>query len=126
VLTRWLSDDLDFVAARVREYQRLRDHTVETLNASGVLQVRPAGGTAYMFPDASAVGCDAQTIAKALKSHAGLLVNPGYQFGPAGEGHFRICFAQDEAVWEPAMERMVATLRSLQQDAQPVHPIGSR
>jgi aspartate/methionine/tyrosine aminotransferase len=126
VLTRWLSDDLDFVATRVRDYQRLRDHTVETLNASGVLRVRPAGGTAYMFPDASAVGCDAQTIAMALKSRAGLLVNPGYQFGPAGEGHFRICFAQDEEVWDAAMDRMVATLRALRQDIQPVHPMGQR
>jgi aspartate/methionine/tyrosine aminotransferase len=126
VLTRWLSDDHDFVATRVRDYQRLRDHTVETLNASGVLRVRPAGGTAYMFPDVSGVGCDIQTIAKALKSQAGLLVNPGYQFGPAGDGHFRICFAQDETVWGPAMERMVATLRALQQDVRPVHPQGKR
>lgn len=126
VLTRWLSDDHDFVATRVRDYQRLRDHTVETLNASGVLRVRPAGGTAYMFPDASGVGCDIQTIAKALKSQAGLLVNPGYQFGPSGAGHFRICFAQDETVWDPAMERMVAALRALQQDVQPVHPQGTR
>jgi aspartate/methionine/tyrosine aminotransferase len=126
VLTRWLSDDLDFVATRVRDYQRLRDHTAETLNASGVLRVRPAGGTAYMFPDASAIGCDAQTIAKALKSQAGLLVNPGYQFGPAGEGHFRICFAQAEDVWGAAMDRMVATLRALQQGVKPVHPLGKR
>jgi aspartate/methionine/tyrosine aminotransferase len=126
VLTRWLSDDLDFVATRVRDYQRLRDHTVETLNASGVLRVRSAGGTAYMFPDASPVGCDSQTIAKALKSQAGLLVNPGYQFGPAGEGHFRICFAQDEDVWDAAMERMVATLRALRQDVQSAHPLSKR
>jgi aspartate/methionine/tyrosine aminotransferase len=126
VLTRWLSDDLDFVATRVRDYQRLRDHTVETLNGSGMLRVRPAGGTAYMFPDASDVGCDAQTIAKALKSQAGLLVNPGYQFGPAGEGHFRICFAQDEEVWDAAMDRLVATLHRLQQDVKPVHPMGKR
>jgi aspartate/methionine/tyrosine aminotransferase len=124
VLTRWLSDDLDFVATRVRDYQRLRDHTVETLNASGVIHVRPPAGTAYMFPDASAVGYDAQTIAKALKSQAGLLVNPGYQFGPGGEGHFRICFAQDEDVWDAAMDRMLATLRALQRDVRPAQPLG--
>ena len=117
VLTRWLSDDHAFVASRVSDYQQLRDRTVETLNASDVLRVRPAGGTAYLFPDASAVGCDEQTIAKALKSEAGLLVNPGYQFGPRGAGHFRICFAQEETIWDEALERMVATLRSLRKRA---------
>ena len=118
VLTRWLSDDHDFVQARIRDYQHLRDHTVETLNASGLLRVRPAGGTAYLFPDASRVGCDVQTMAKALKSEAGLLVNPGYQFGPAGESHFRICFAQEEKAWDVAMQRMLATLRALSGDAR--------
>lgn len=115
VLPRWMSDDHDFVAARIHDYQALRDQTVETLNNSGVLRVRPAQGTAYMFPDARAVGADVQTIALALKSQAGLLVNPGYQFGPRGEMHFRICFAQDERAWQRAMERMIATLQSLRE-----------
>jgi aspartate/methionine/tyrosine aminotransferase len=117
ILTNWLSDDDAFVASRVSDYQRLRDRTVETLNASGLVRVRPAGGTAYLFPDASAVGCDEQTIAKALKSEAGLLVNPGYQFGPLGERHFRICFAQDETIWDQALERMLATLGALREAA---------
>jgi aspartate/methionine/tyrosine aminotransferase len=117
ILTKWLSDDHSFVATRVSDYQKLRDHTVETLNASGLLRVRPAGGTAYLFPDASAVGCDEQTIAKALKCEAGLLVNPGYQFGPRGERHFRICFAQDETIWDQALERMLATLGALPEGA---------
>jgi aspartate/methionine/tyrosine aminotransferase len=115
VLTRWMSDDHDFVAARIRDYQALRDHTVATLNASGLLRVRPAQGTAYMFPDATAVGADTQTVALALKSEAGLLVNPGYQFGPRGDRHFRICFAQEERAWDAAMDRMLATLRSLRE-----------
>lgn len=117
VMTRWLSDDHDFVAARIRDYQSLRDRTVETLNASGVVRVRPAQGTAYMFPDATAVGADTQAIALALKSKAGLLVNPGYQFGPRGHSHFRICFAQEERAWEAAMDRMVSTLRALSESS---------
>ena len=102
---------------KVNDYQKLRDQTVATLNASGLVRVRPAGGTAYLFPDASAVGRDEQTIAKALKSDAGLLVNPGYQFGPLGARHFRICFAQDETIWDQALERIVSTLGSLREGA---------
>jgi aspartate/methionine/tyrosine aminotransferase len=113
VLTRWLSDDHDFVAARIADYQRLRDLTVMTLNSSGLLHVRPAQGTAYMFPNATAVGADTQAIALALKSEAGLLVNPGYQFGPRGDRHFRICFAQEETAWGVAMERLLTTLEGL-------------
>ena len=114
-LTRWMSDDHDFVAGRIRDYQALRDRTVDTLNASGLVSLRPAQGTAYMFPDATAIGADTQAIALALKAEAGLLVNPGYQFGPRGDRHFRICFAQEERAWEAAMERMLATLSSLQE-----------
>ncbi len=113
VLTRWLSDDHDFVAARIADYQKLRDHTAEILNRSGLLHLRPAQGTAYMFPDATAVGADTQAIALALKSEAGLLVNPGYQFGPRGDRHFRICFAQEETAWDAAMERLLTTLQGL-------------
>jgi aspartate/methionine/tyrosine aminotransferase len=117
VLTRWMSDDHEFVSRRIADYQKLRDHTVETLNASGLLRVVSAQGTAYMFPDATAIGADTQTIAKALKAESGLLVNPGYQFGPRGDRHFRICFAQEERAWDAAMERMLATLRSLQESS---------
>ncbi len=126
ILTRWLSDDHDFVRARVRDYQALRDRTVQTLNASGLLRLRPAGATAYMFPDATSVGHNEQTIAKALKAEAGLLVNPGYQFGLRGEGHFRICFAQEERDWDAAMQRMVATLQALRRDVRPASPLGQR
>ena len=79
-----------------------------------------------MFPDATSVGHDEQTIAKALKAEAGLLVNPGYQFGLRGEGHFRICFAQDERDWDAAMQRMVATLQALRRDVRPASPLGQR
>jgi aspartate/methionine/tyrosine aminotransferase len=123
VLPRWLSDDHDFVAARIHDYQALRDRTVATLNASGLLRVVPAQGTAYMFPDATAVGATTQAIALALKSEAGLLVNPGYQFGPRGDRHFRICFAQEERGWDAAMERMLAALRSLRERVAPAEEV---
>src|SRR5439155_27203017 len=44
VLTRWMSDDHEFVATRTAEYQKLRDHTVATLNASDLVWVVPAQG----------------------------------------------------------------------------------
>ncbi|HEX4211820.1 MAG TPA: aminotransferase class I/II-fold pyridoxal phosphate-dependent enzyme [Candidatus Dormibacteraeota bacterium] len=112
-LVPWLAADHEFVRDRIVEYRTLRDTTVERLRHSPLIEVRPALGTAYMFPDVSLVGATDQEVALALKREAGMLINPGYQFGRRGTGHFRLCFAQTETAWEPALERMVATLERL-------------
>lgn len=112
-LVPWLAADEDFVCQRITAYRRLRDSTVGRLRRSDLITVRPSHGTAYLFPDVSRVGTSDQQIALALKRDAGLLVNPGYQFGPRGTGHFRLCFAQDERVWTAALDRLVDTLEGL-------------
>jgi aspartate/methionine/tyrosine aminotransferase len=108
-LRRWLRDDGEFVRRRVAGYQRLRDQTVEFLGGLPGVTVAPARGTAYLFPDVGALGLGDQEVALRLKD-AGLLVNPGYQFGMAGSGHFRLCFAQEEAAWAEALPRLAAAL----------------
>ncbi|WP_411139831.1 hypothetical protein [Streptomyces sp. x-80] len=70
-------------------------------------------GTAYLFPDVSALGLPDEEVAARLVRDAHLLINPGYQFGPAGRGHFRICYARDERQWADALERTVNTLKAL-------------
>ena len=111
LLAHWLVDDDSFLANRVKEYQALLDTTVTVLNDSGVLRVRPAWGTAYVFPEVL-VDVGDQELALRLKQDAGLIVNPGYQFGLAGLGHLRLCFAQDEAIWDAALGRLVDVVRS--------------
>jgi aspartate/methionine/tyrosine aminotransferase len=106
LLTRWLADDQDFVKLRTTEYQALRDTTVERINASSVMRVRPAYGSAYVFPEIT-VDATEQQVAIALKRDAGIVVNPGYQSGLAGRGHIRLCFAQDEKVWDDALGRIL-------------------
>lgn len=109
-LARWLDEDREYVAERIREYQALRDDTVARMNRSGVLEVAPARGTAYMFPRVVDAARADQGVALTLLRDAGVLINPGYQFGSRGAHHFRICFAQDEAVWGPTVDRMIAAL----------------
>lgn len=113
VLAHWLADDVDYVAQRIVEYKALRDRTVQVLLSTPGVDVRPAGGSAYLFPDLSALGVCDQEVALAMKSQAGLIINPGYQFGARGRHHFRLCFAQDEKVWESALERMGDVLSRL-------------
>jgi aspartate/methionine/tyrosine aminotransferase len=106
LLARWLADDQDFVKSRIPDYQALRDTTVERINASSVMKVRSAYGSAYVFPEIT-VDATEQEVSIALKRDAGIVVNPGYQSGLAGRGHIRLCFAQDEKVWDHALDRIL-------------------
>jgi aspartate/methionine/tyrosine aminotransferase len=115
-LVRWLAEDHDFVRRRVADYQRLRDLTVMRLSAADAharIRVVPAVGTAYLFPHVVGTAASDQEIAMHLVREARVVINPGYQFGPAGAGHFRICFAQDETVWEAALDRVIQALEAL-------------
>jgi aspartate/methionine/tyrosine aminotransferase len=115
VLSRWLVDDVEYVDQRILEYQALRDRTVEVLTTMPGVEVRSSGGSAYLFPDLSRLEATDQEVALAMKSQAGLIINPGYQFGARGRFHFRLCFAQDERVWEKALQRMGEVLATFPQ-----------
>ena len=52
-------------------------------------------------------------VAARLQRDARVIVSPGYQFGPSGVGHFRVCYARDENEWERALIAMVDALRDL-------------
>jgi aspartate/methionine/tyrosine aminotransferase len=106
LLPHWIRDDGTYVAERITEYQALRDMTVDALQSFPGVSVEPSGGSAYLFVGTQGLDASDQAIAIALKTGAGLVVNPGYQFGDRAAGHFRICFAQDERAWKSALERM--------------------
>jgi aspartate/methionine/tyrosine aminotransferase len=112
-LVPWLRDDQSFVAERIQEYQALRDATVSAFKPLDFAELDLPGGTAYAFPSVAALGISDQDVAAALIEEAGVIVNPGYQFGRRGIGSFRICFAQEEAVWDDALSRISTTLRGL-------------
>ena len=102
MLSGWMRDDHEYMQQRIDEYRPLRDLGVERFNASPALEVVCPGGTAYMFPRVVGDVPD-QVIGKRLKAEANLIINPGYQSGPRGIGHFRVCFAQQEDAWERAV-----------------------
>lgn len=110
VLEHWLVDDHDFVARRVEELHALQTMTVTALREVPGLVVTPGAGTAYVWPDVSALGLTDVQVARVLQSEANVVVSPGYQFGPSGIGHFRTCYARDETQWAQALRRMVVAL----------------
>jgi aspartate/methionine/tyrosine aminotransferase len=110
VMTKWLREDHDFVAERVLEIQALQRLTVDHLRTVPGLSVTPGDGTAYLWPDVSALGLTDVQVARVLQDEARVVVSPGYQFGPSGLGHFRICYAREEISWEKALQNMTSAL----------------
>jgi aspartate/methionine/tyrosine aminotransferase len=113
LLHRWLVDDRDFMRSRVEDLHALRDLTVSRLREVPGLVVSPQQGTAYLFPRVSALGSSDYEVAAKLRGEAGVIVSPGYQFGPRGSGHFRVCYARDELEWSAALDRVVQCLTTL-------------
>jgi len=112
-LARWIRDDKELVAERVREYQVLRDMAVQAFNSTNFIRAVPSGGTSYIFPRLVGIDASDQEVALLLQDKAGVIINPGYQSGELGRHHFRVCFAQDEKVFANALDRIVSALGSL-------------
>jgi aspartate/methionine/tyrosine aminotransferase len=113
VLRGWLDGDDDWLAERTIAHQQVRDLVVERLRAIPGVRVASPAGSSYVFPDCSGTcssyGDDDHAVTMALK-RAGVLVSPGYQFGAAGRGHFRINFSQNRGRLERALDRIASVL----------------
>jgi aspartate/methionine/tyrosine aminotransferase len=112
VLRHWMADDDAWLADRTAAHEAIGDELVRRLRAIPGVSVAPPAGSSYVFPNASAsaAGSNDHDLALALKA-AGVLVSPGYQFGPSGRGRFRINFSQDADRLALAVDRIAAVLR---------------
>ena len=118
VLTGWLVEDREFVAERIKQLEKLREMTIAAFEKLPWVNIRPQRGTAYLFPDVSALGLPDSAVSEALAVEANVLVSPGYQFGPSGQGSFRICYARDEEIWAEALESIITVLDNLYRKQQ--------
>lgn len=109
VLTGWLRDDEEFVASRISQLAVLRQIAADRLRAIPGVRVQPGQGTAYLWPDVSGLGLTSLDAARMI-ADTGVIVSPGYQFGPSGLARFRICYAQGEARLTEALDRIQSAL----------------
>ncbi|PEQ13082.1 aspartate aminotransferase [Novosphingobium sp. PC22D] len=72
-----------------------RDRMVRALNQMPGVTCATPEGTIYAFPDVSALGKPSQEIAEAILEKAHVVVEAGSFYGPAGEGHLRMCFGSE-------------------------------
>jgi aspartate aminotransferase len=104
----------EILAELVQEDRAKRDIVVSRLNQMpGVICDWPEG-TIYAFPDISQIGLPAQQLAELILEKADVVVEAGSFYGPAGEGHLRVCFGSQstERVTE-AMDRLQRFFGSL-------------
>jgi len=95
-LTEMLADD-----------DRRRQLVCQRLNdIPGIVCPAPEG-TIYAFPDVSSFGKPCSQIANEILEATYVVTEAGTFYGPAGEGHLRICFgAEPYEVIEVAMDRL--------------------
>ncbi|QKS00437.1 pyridoxal phosphate-dependent aminotransferase [Sphingomonas sp. CL5.1] len=100
--------------AMLAEDRRKRDIVLRALNQMPGVTCRAPEGTIYAFPDITGTGRGAQELADSLLTQAHVVVEAGSFYGPAGEGHLRVCFGSESAERiEEAMMRMARHLNTL-------------
>jgi aspartate/methionine/tyrosine aminotransferase len=94
-------------------YRVRRDRLLAGLRELGFrVPVEPEGAF-YVFADARSFGGDSRKLAFEILDRAHVGVTPGIDFGAAGEGWLRFCYAVSEASIEEALERLGRVLPEL-------------
>jgi aspartate/methionine/tyrosine aminotransferase len=96
----------DFVREMVAEYQKRRDRMCELVNAIPRVHAQKPQGAFYVFPNVKAFGVSSKEIQRRLLDEEGVAVLAGTDFGPAGDGYIRLCYATSMEVIERAMEKV--------------------
>lgn len=88
--------DQSQVNKMMTEYKKRRDILVEGLNSIDKIECLNPGGAFYVFPNIKATGLTSAEFTKRLLEEAKVGVCSGADFGAAGEGYIRLCYAASE------------------------------
>ena len=100
-----LREGEEFVKEMVARYRRQRDFIYSRLIQMEELEVKKPEGAFYVFPRIAGLE-DSFAFAKDLLLKKAVGVAPGSAFGLGGEGCIRICFAAEEEIMGPALDRL--------------------
>jgi len=88
-----------------------RDLCLDALRGLPGVTVPTPDGAFYLFPRVEGM-TDSFAFCRELLEETRVGLAPGVAFGAGGEGSFRICYAAERSILEPAMERLTKFLRS--------------
>ena len=94
------------VEAARRSHAPRRRLLLEGLRQLGLTLPAEPAGAFYAFADARAFGSDSLALAGRLLEEAHVAVTPGIDFGAAGEGWLRFCYAVPEPRLRLGLERL--------------------
>jgi aspartate/methionine/tyrosine aminotransferase len=101
-----LADGQPTVEAMRAAYQRRRDLLVDGLRALGFGVAASPRGAFYVLADARRFDADSRRLAARLLEQAHVAVTPGIDFGAAGEGFLRFCYANADDAIREALARL--------------------
>jgi len=108
------------VDTMLAEFRRRRDVIVAGLNRTPGITCRLPHGAFYVFPNITGLRLgDAATVANRVLSEAGVAALAGTAFGPVGEGHLRLSYANSLENLNLAVERIRDWVRSGKTAAMP-------
>jgi aspartate aminotransferase len=90
-----------------------RDLIVQELNALPGVSCPLPEGAIYAFPNITDTGLTSQQFADRMLENAGVALLPGPNFGPAGEGYVRLCYARTPDTIREGCARMRRSLEAL-------------
>ncbi len=105
-----LSEGGEMLEAMRGACDRRRCLLVEGLRELGFGIPRLPRGAFYVLADAERFGADSRRLAFELLERAHVGVTPGIDFGAAGEGKLRFCYAVSEATIEQALDSLRTVL----------------
>jgi aspartate aminotransferase len=100
-------EELARMLARLKEN---RDLCLDALRGIPGVTVPTPDGAFYLFPKVDGLA-DSFAFCRRLLEETRVGLAPGVAFGEGGEGSFRICYAAERSILEPAMERLTKFLR---------------
>ena len=95
------------VAEMVRQFKKRRDTIVAGLNAIDGITCKTPQGAFYVFPNITRLGLgNAASVASRVLQEAGVACLAGTAFGPIGEGHLRLSYANSLENLDLAVQRI--------------------
>ena len=98
-----------FVRQSQQRYRELRDLACDRLSRCPRIHLARPEGAFYVFPRIEGLA-DSFDFCRRLLLERGVGLAPGCAFGRGGEGHVRLCFAVEESILVPALDRLAAFL----------------
>jgi len=108
-----LTGPQDDVKRMLAEFRARRSVVLEGLDQIPGVTCAPPAGTFYAFPRVTGTGLSSAALADQLLAQAGVVTIPGTGFGPEGEGHLRISYANSQENLREGLKRMAAHLAPL-------------